>query len=521
MEKQLTKEEFGKTIKQRYTQYKNLSDLDVAEKVLAKYPEYSSKIKDGGVSKTSSFTQRASSVLSKAGESIKRDISGKDVIQKGESPITSGFQAAATVSSIPLKLGYEALPQTAREGLSKVGDVIGGGFSALTSKIGDIPQLQEWVTKNPEAAKRLEEVLKTSSAAGEIAGNVLVADQATKLASAGVKAGANIAKQTGTKISEVGTDVINKTKDIFTKSKAKVGDQIIPIPKTVKTTLSRVDNETLGKYINQAKKATIDQQNATPLELAGDKAVEALNKIQDKLSTYGKLKSGAIGAFGEKNVGTIATKFRQSLESAFKNKNLIGGDKKLVSDIIARSKTLGNNPTASRVDAFIDEVQDLIYASSRDLTVPVTDSITSSIRKTLGELNSGLKSQLPKSYSGFNDKYANLVGTRDMLNKALGLEADKGGSLLKRVFSPTDSGTKKLFNDVLKETGINLTDEAVLAKFAMELFGDPRQASILEKLSIPTQRGLIEKLVEVAGGTLGVDDYIRNLKIKKAGSLTK
>lgn len=520
MDKQLTKEEFGKTIKQRYTQYKDFSDLEVAEKVLAKYPEYSNKIKDG-ISKTSSFTQRAGQVLSKAGESIKRDVSGRDVIEKGESPITSGFQAVATASSVPLKLGYEALPQAAREGLSKVGDVIGGGFSALTSKIGDIPQLQEWVTKNPQAAKNLEELLKTTSAAGEIAGNVLIADQATKLAGAGIKTGANVAKQASTKISEVSSDVLNKTKEIFSKSRAKVGDQIIPIPQTVKTTLKRVDNDMLGKYINQAKQATIDQQNATPLELAGDRAVEALNKIQDKLSTYGKLKSGAIGAFGEKNVGTIATKFRQTLENSFKDKNLIGGDKKLVNDIITRSKALGNNPTASRVDSFIDEVQDLLYTSSRDLTVPVTDSITSSIRKTLGELNSGLKAQLPKSYAGFNDKYANLVGTRDMLNKALGLEADKGGSLLKRVFSPTDSGTKKLFNDVLKETGINLTDEAVLAKFAMELFGDPRQASILEKLSIPTQRGLIEKIIEVAGGTIGVDDYIRNLKIKKASSLTK
>src|SRR3990167_9125157 len=40
----MTIEEFGQTIKQKYPQYSGLSDLQVGQKMLAKHPQYQSKI---------------------------------------------------------------------------------------------------------------------------------------------------------------------------------------------------------------------------------------------------------------------------------------------------------------------------------------------------------------------------------------------------------------------------------------------------------------------------------------------
>jgi hypothetical protein len=40
---------------------------------------------------------------------------------------------------------------------------------------------------------------------------------------------------------------------------------------------------------------------------------------------------------------------------------------------------------------------------------------------------------------------------------------------MKAVFSPTDRGTKKLFQEIENEFGIDLTTEAGLAKFAMQV----------------------------------------------------
>jgi hypothetical protein len=55
----------------------------------------------------------------------------------------------------------------------------------------------------------------------------------------------------------------------------------------------------------------------------------------------------------------------------------------------------------------------------------------------------------------------------------------------------------------------------------MELFGDARQAMLLQQLNIPSKAGLIQKILETTGGALGYDDWIRNLRIKKASSLIK
>src|SRR3990167_9044307 len=74
----------------------------------------------------SGFMDRAISTVSKSGEQIYDTLAGKSGNFDAQ-PLESlrrGTEATATAFSTPLKLGYETLPQPAREGLSKAGEKI-------------------------------------------------------------------------------------------------------------------------------------------------------------------------------------------------------------------------------------------------------------------------------------------------------------------------------------------------------------------------------------------------------------
>lgn len=304
---------------------------------------------------------------------------------------------------------------------------------------------------------------------------------------------------------EKGKQIVQKGQDVVgdVKTKAMEGVEKLvaePIQKQYETTLKRTTTQKFDEYANIAQKATTDFKNPTPLEAAGKKAQDALDTIQRKLSTIGQEKGGVLShaAVGNKKVGNIVVKFRQNLQRYLGNKTVVEGDTKLFNDITNEATKLGDNPSAKDVDKFIDFVQDRIYTGSRDLTVPITDEASGALRKITGELNEALKNQLPDSYRGLNDKYARIVEIRNELNLKLGKEGEKGGALMKRVFSPSDANTKALFEEVKTLTGIDLVDEATLARFMMEVAGDTRQASMLQQLNLPspTKTGIINWLAE-------------------------
>ena len=274
-----------------------------------------------------------------------------------------------------------------------------------------------------------------------------------------------------------------------------------PLPKQTETALKETKTEVFDRYVEQGKKASVSFKEKTPLETAGERAGEALDQIQRKLNNIGQSKQQVLdqAAVGNKPVGNIAVKFRQELQNTLKNKTSIEADQKVYNDILSEAQKLGDNPKAKEVDKFIDFVQDRIYSASRELTVPVSGDVEKILRPITGKLNESLKSQLPESYRNLNKQFSDLVGVRDELNTKLGKEGERGGSLMKRVFSPSDARTKELFAEVLKETGIDLTDEATIARFVMETMGDARQKSLLEELKLPkmSSGGILEFLARM------------------------
>ena len=90
----------------------------------------------------------------------------------GQSSIRKATGVVAQVSSVPLGLAKDILPESVEAGLEKVGQGIGKGLQWVAEKT--TPQFMvDFVTKYPDAAKALEEAAGTVANVGEIAGNIL------------------------------------------------------------------------------------------------------------------------------------------------------------------------------------------------------------------------------------------------------------------------------------------------------------------------------------------------------------
>jgi hypothetical protein len=464
-----------------------------------------------------SYLQRVGEQYSQAGKNI---ISG---IQKGADDLQQGAEKGNLLQSVGGLL---------RSGLRTAGNVAGAAFAPITAAIEPVvkpalesamkvPQIKdafakanELAQKHPEIAKDLQNILDITTLGAGGAGEQAVKDVTAK----GLEAGGKLA----TEALNTSDAVVAKTKDLFSKATAKINNEIVPISENVQTTLKRVDNSLLKKYIDQAKLASSDAKLATPLEVAGDRATEALDTVQRKLSNIGAEKANILNSASVSNkpMGTVALEAKRNILRDIP-KTLDATDSGLVQDITDQLSKLGTNPSLKQMDEFVDYAQGQLWKSKQNLAMPVSGKVEGLLKNSIRQINDKVKAVAPSSYTTLNDAYANIIETRNSLNKALGYDANKGGALLKKVFSPTDSGTKKLFADVKKLTNIDLTDEAVLAKFAMELFGDTRQASLLQQLSIPTQKGVLEKALQIGGKAAGLDEYIKNLTIQKAQSLTK
>src|SRR3990167_748148 len=119
------------------------------------------------------------------------------------SGLTKGLQEAAVVTGLPLKAGYQALPEIARTGLEKVGEFVGKGIGKVSDKIADIPAVQKFATGlSEEQFRKTSDVLSGISAAGETAGNVAVMYGAAKAGVAGAEKIGQGVKAVGQKISE-------------------------------------------------------------------------------------------------------------------------------------------------------------------------------------------------------------------------------------------------------------------------------------------------------------------------------
>lgn len=338
---------------------------------------------------------------------------------------------------------------------------------------------------------------------------------------------------------------IEKTKALVGKAGEKVGEAITPIEKNVQTELTkssipkakRIEN--YDRYINQAEKAKVDNSQATPLELAGNRGEEALKKLKDQLTTAGKAKEAALQEHGTKTVSTKDTKklFESLLEKrlgtkinaeydpllALAEKQIDGevstkgrffnnakgrksiienspSDTKLVKIVNKTINELGENPTLQEVNDAIDGIQGELYKGKTVGAEPINGRTEAVVKEVIKNLNDKAKDVGGDAYKQANAEYSTKREIYDTLNKALGIEGNRGAALMKQLFSPSGTMPRKLFTAIKEATGIDLVNEATLAKFAMESVGDARQASLLNEVlrgNVPLSKsGVVGKVLE-------------------------
>ena len=439
---------------------------------------------------------RIKDVIMNAGEDVQKNISGTGEYAD-QSSIRRGVQATASAFNAIPQTVLAAAPEPVRDVADKAGDIIGTGFKKLADFIGSNPQLQKFVMENPDVAKAIDETAGTLSAGGQIAGDILFAKGTTDT----LTKGKDISVAAGNKLSGVTKEALDQLPSV--KSLRLKLSNVDP---QVETALKRSTPDEVNRYFQQAQNAKIDVKKSTPLELAGQKAEDAYDLINKARQDAVTAKKNMLAKVGDKKLtdnpaGNILDKIKGDVSARFgielKADGTIGTVKgrlakldapsqKLLSEYVAKLRQLGIKPPTQKLDDFVDWAQGQLYKQSKEVSKlkSADDATISYLKSVTGEINDNLKSQIGGGYGEVNARISRLIELQDELSNALGADARKGGGLMKKLFSPTGGDTRRIFEDIQKETGIDLFKEATLAKFAMESVDDVRQASLLKQLDL-------------------------------------
>ena len=167
-----------------------------------------------------SIGQRVSNVVTGAGRKVQEAISGEGEFA-GQTPVRRGFEAAGEAAKAVPGVAIASAPGPVRTALGKVGDLYTKTVDFLGDKISDIPAFTNFVNKNPEAARVIEEIAGTTEAAGEVSGTVLLgqgaATGATKASAATKAAAVNVTNKIR-QTRPLTQNLINQTSELISPS---------------------------------------------------------------------------------------------------------------------------------------------------------------------------------------------------------------------------------------------------------------------------------------------------------------
>jgi len=459
-------------------------------------------------------------------DTIKSNIQGTGEFAD-QSVLRRGVQATAAGFSTVPRGAFAMAPEPVRTGIQKVGDVIGKGFGAVTNFIADRPSVQQFTQDFPEATKVIEEVAGTLSAGGEIAGNILgaqgTATSITRLGSYTDDIARSALKSSDDVLIKVkNKNIPVKTGNFLSKATNDVRFKLSDIDPQVETVLKRSNFDEVNTYFQQAKNAKTNPAKPTPLEIAGSKAESAYDVLDEarRKAIEGKktilanvadqrVSGNTINEVMSNGIQRMNEKFGVQLDAKGnatpvkgRASQLDATDAKLINEYFTKLNSLGVSPTVRQVDDFVDWAQSQLYKQSKTMSKLETasDPVVRQLQGITGDLNGKLKTTVGNGYGETNARISTLIELQDELSRALGADARKGGGLMKTLFSPAGGNTRRIFQDIQDETGIDLFKEATLAKYAMENVGDVRQASLLKQLDVATKS--VSKLDFTKPGTL-------------------
>lgn len=479
------------------------------------------------IAKPSTFAgtqERLADVGNLTAQTISDNLTGSGEFA-GQSPLRRGVQATASAFSAVPKGALAMAPEPFRKGVDYVSGKVGAGFKKLTGAIGGTKFMQEAAgsvntdpntgvsTYTPNDLGVLEEGLGIAASGGEIAGNILGAQGAIKTLTKGAtytnQLAKTVMKQSDDVLSKARNLNIGKPADFISKSVNDARYNLSNLDPQVETVLKRSNFDEVNTYFQQAKNAAKDPAKSTPLEIAGakgeqafdvidearKKAIEGKKTILAKVAnervsgdTINEVMRAGIKRFDEKFGAKVDAKGNVG-QSGGRTLTLDATDARLVNEYYSKLNRLGISPTVKEVDDFVDWAQSQLYKQSKTLSKleVASDPVIRELQATTGDLNGRLKATIGNGYGEVNARIGSLIELQDELSRALGADARRGGGLMKTLFSPAGGNTRRIFQQIQDETGIDLFKEATLAKYAMENVGDVRQASLLKQLDVAVE----------------------------------
>ncbi len=448
-----------------------------------------------------SFLSRVGSDLSARGQNIQQTVNSTPNHNVGQA-LQGGLRIVGQVAG--------GINDVIGEGIKSIAPGIPKAIGAIagTKPAQDIAQrYSDWAKQHPDAAKNLEAIVNIASLIPEGAGAKMagesVAENAPKLAG---------------ELGDVGTKIGSKLGNAPADLKGVVQKSVTSIPENVKSMLQTTINpaetqKNLTKYFNIGKDAKATTGVATPLDVAGKNELGgALKDIKGQLAEAGKAKTAALAESGSKIVpikdayATLGKNLSERLGTAYDGagnlvstegrQSLVIGNKadenivKLAHDAI---QDLRRTPTLQKVNDVVDRLQNQLYKSRVLGAEPITDQTKAVINTFTHDLNEAATKIGGDAYKTANDTYSQLRPIHDDLSNRLGSNMKNAGSVMKRIFSPQDGGTKDLVSKIEQITGRKINDHATLAKFAMDSLGDARAKSLLEK--VPAGSGITMKII--------------------------
>lgn len=423
-------------------------------------------------------------------------------------------QAAGGVSDVfgetVMGAAKAALPQSAEESIAKGAEKVITPVVQSDAVQGLMERYNTLKETNPTAARDIDALLGL----GSFAADFFTAGAAGQGAKAGLRAGKEVLETGASQVAKGATETAIKTKDTFFKV---LSPKIDPGFKNI---ISKTKTEKFDDFVQTAERAANDVNAPSVYEKVAENMTNATQQIDNQVKSLNNQKKTIIN---KAKVGL--NDFSKETGSTILEINKTLKDSKLGKQFIDRLKQV---KTKLDADNAIDELQDILYKGNKDMTIPTGSAEDKALKSILGKYNSNLKEGLPKSYAKLNADIAERLSVLDILNRSLGETVDgvatRGAGLVKQFFSPAGTKTKQLFSYIKKTTGVDLAEDAVLAKYVGEAFGDTKIKSLLE--GVPSSRsGVIDKALEFTLEKTGLQDAFSEAKqkgmLEKARNLTK
>jgi hypothetical protein len=265
------------------------------------------------------------------------------------------------------------------------------------------------------------------------------------------------------------------------------------------------------KVALQARKAKSDMRETTPMDAAGARGVEALGEVSKIKKDIGSQMSEAIKPLQKQHYeqGVLLTTNQIKTKWAESMQKYMGAN---VDEFGKITKAEGRNITDPAESGLFKQINDMVSALPQGVTIQELADTKTAIRRLVEnhkasmakpinstaeaagkETNKLIDGMIMKfagpKYEKLSRDYANITTIENQLSRRLGEITDKekgtarmGASLMKSaVQSNSDRGTKALFDQVRRLTGIDLVKEAGFAEMAMKAVGDSRINDLLQE----------------------------------------